>query len=293
MPGGSSARAAARLYSCLPWRVLVGRALRASRSGRQVPARLARSARPTASRHGCASRKLPPNNLRASFLRPIRVCADDPPLPPDVARTGPEKFFQSFEKLAEFSNHWKKVFQSLENFSGSRELPDGAKPGVGKRLFPSRPAAANTERAEEGGTEGAGRELRACGSASLFLLAVAGVGGASSPSEPFRASGASAARTECSPHRHQARGGTDAPPINPSAKNSPCILSPSPPSLRRRLSRRPFPKENHPCRPVRRRRVPRFFGLRGGRGRMYKHARRPGAPVARPVGGALYGEKLV
>ncbi len=54
VPGGSSARAAARLYSCLPWRVLVGRALRASRSGCQVPARLARSARPTASRPGGA-----------------------------------------------------------------------------------------------------------------------------------------------------------------------------------------------------------------------------------------------
>ena len=41
----------------------------------------------------------------------------------------------------------------------------------------------------------------------FFSLAVAGgLGGASSPSEPFLASGASAARTECSPHRHQARG---------------------------------------------------------------------------------------
>ncbi len=85
-------------------------------------------------------------------------------------------------------------------------------------------------------------------------------------------------------------------PQTPPQKNSPCLLPPYPPCLRRRLfrrlSRRPFPKKTILVpRPPKPRAA--FFGVARGRGRMYKHARRPGAPVARPAGGALYGEKLV
>jgi hypothetical protein len=43
-------------------------------------------------------------------------------------KTG-EKFFQSLENSGHFSNHWKKIFQSLENSPFAGELADCAPPG--------------------------------------------------------------------------------------------------------------------------------------------------------------------
>jgi hypothetical protein len=44
-----------------------------------------------------------------------------------------KRFFQSLENLEKFSNHWKNIFQSLENLIPSAKLPDCPKP---KRVLP-------------------------------------------------------------------------------------------------------------------------------------------------------------
>jgi hypothetical protein len=41
------------------------------------------------------------------------------------------KFFQSLENSPHFSNHWKNIFQSLENPHAPAGLPDCAKPKSG------------------------------------------------------------------------------------------------------------------------------------------------------------------
>ncbi len=80
-------------------------------------------------------------------------------------------FSNHWKNWPKFSNHWKIIFQSLENFSAPHEPPDCAKPAVCNRLCLSQPPAANTERAEEGDTEVAGRELRA--RSNLFFRSLA------------------------------------------------------------------------------------------------------------------------
>ena len=48
-------------------------------------------------------------------------------------KTG-EQFFQSLEKRADFSNHWKNIFQSLEKLRGARGPADWPESGGGGRV---------------------------------------------------------------------------------------------------------------------------------------------------------------